>query len=72
MGKLFVMRSLKCEGKGFRELRASSSRRSEFRAELMARGSVARVVLEPGADGSDGPSWPCNLCICGRENLLYK
>lgn len=31
----------------------------------MARGSVAPVLQEAGADGWDGPSRPCDLCIRG-------
>lgn len=72
LGKLFIMRSLKCEEDGFKDLCDSSSRSGEFRAGIMARGSVAPILQEVGADGSDGPSWPCNLCIHGRKNLLYE
>lgn len=67
LGKLFFMRSLKWEEDGFKDLCDSSPRSGEFRAGIMARGSVAPILQEAGADGSDGPSWPCNLCIHGSK-----
>lgn len=72
MGKLFIMRSLKWEEDGFNDLLASSSRSGDFRAGTVARGSVAPVLQEAGADGSDGPSWPCNLCIRGRKKSALQ